>query len=225
MTVDQYGYIKGVAPGTATLKVTNLDGSGKTASVTITVTDEILQDAFVYEITSSEDYTATITKTIDASGEISIPRSVFINGIQYSITSLADNLFLDNKEITKVNIPEGFEEIPYRAFGNCENLKEVNIPNSITTIGNAAFENCASLTDVFIPANVTNIHLAAFAGCSSLPEIKVDKNNMNYFAEDGVLFHIVTSNYTYLECYPAGKSGTSYTIPSHAQELSNSAFW
>ena len=224
MTVDQYGYIKGVAPGTATLKVTNLDGSGKTASVTITVTDEILQDAFVYEITSSEDYTATITKTIDASGEISIPRSVFINGIQYSITSLADNLFLDNKEITKVNIPEGFEEIPYRAFGNCENLKEVNIPNSITTIGNAAFENCASLTDVFIPANVTNIHLAAFAGCSSLPEIKVDKNNKNYFAEDGVLFHIVTSNYTYLECYPAGKSGTSYTIPSHAQELSNSAF-
>ena len=224
MTVDQYGYIKGVAPGTATLKVTNIDGSGKTASVTITVTDEILQDAFVYKITSTEDFTATITKTIDAAGEISIPRSVFINGIQYSITSLADNLFLDNKGITKVNIPEGFEEIPYRAFGNCENLKEVNIPNSITTIGNGAFENCASLTEVFIPANVKQINLSAFAGCSSLPEIKVDENNTNYFTEDGVLFNVATSEYSYLHSYPAGKSNTSYTIPSHVAEIMNSAF-
>ncbi len=224
MTVDQYGYIKGIAPGSATLKVTNIDGSGKSASVTITVTDEILQDAFVYDITSTEDYTATITKTIGAMGEISIPRTVYINGIQYSITSLADNLFLNNNDITKVNIPEGFDYIPFGTFSNCENLKEVNIPNSITTIGNNAFENCTSLTEVFIPANVTNINFAAFAGCSSLSEIKVDNNNKNYFAEDGVLFNIVTSNYTYLECYPAGKSGTSYTVPSHAQEISNSAF-
>lgn len=224
LTVDQNGYIKGIAPGTATLKASAIDGSEEYSTVTITVTDEILQDAFVYEITSTEDYTASITKTIDAKGEISIPRTASINGIQYSVTSLADNLFLDNKEITKVNIPEGFDEIPYRAFGNCENLKEVNIPSSITTIGNVAFENCVSLTEVYIPANVQNIYLSAFAGCSSLPEIKVDKNNTTFFDEDGVLFQAVDDEYSYLMCYPAGKSGTSYTIPSHVEEIMNSAF-
>lgn len=224
MTVDQYGYIKGIAPGSATLKTTAIDGSGQSASVTITVTDEILQDCFVYDITSTEDFTATITKTIDASGEVSIPRTATINGIQYSITSLADDLFFDNKEITKVNIPEGFTEIPYRAFGNCEKLEEVNIPNSIVTIGNNAFENCVSLTEIFIPANVKQINLSAFAGCSSLPEIKVDENNTNYFTEDGVLFNVATSEYSYLHSYPAGKSNTSYTIPSHVAEIMNSAF-
>ena len=224
ISVDQNGYITAHKAGSATIKATALDASNKSGTITINVTNDILQDVFVYTISSSDNYTATISGTVGASGEITIPRTVYLNGIQYSITSFASNLFEYNTNITKVNIPEGFTEIPYGAFQQASNLTEVNIPNSIKTISNNAFRGCTNLQKIFIPSGVSNIYFGAFSYCSSLSEIKVDENNPYFFDEDGVLFNVIYENHNYLACYPAGKTGTSYTVPSHAKTINTSSF-
>lgn len=43
-------------------------------------------------------------------------------------------------------------------------LKIVTIPNRITSIGNAAFQKCASLKNVNLPSNITHIGSTAFTG-------------------------------------------------------------
>ena len=224
ISVDQNGYITAHKAGSANIKATALDASNKSATITIKVTNDILQDVFVYTISSSDNYTATISGTVGASGEITIPLTVYLNGIQYSITSFASNLFEYNTNITKVNIPEGFTEIPYGAFQQASNLTEVNIPNSIKTISNNAFRGCTNLQKIFIPSGVSNIYFGAFSYCSSLSEIKVDESNPYFFDEDGVLFNVIYENNNYLACYPAGKAGTSYTVPSHAKTINTSSF-
>ena len=56
--------------------------------------------------------------------------------------------------------------------GNKE-LEKVEIPNGITTIGEGAFENCLALTTVVIPESVITIELNAFYGSESLKQIIV----------------------------------------------------
>jgi uncharacterized repeat protein (TIGR02543 family) len=66
-------------------------------------------------------------------------------------------------------------------------------------------------TSYTISAGVTSIGSAAFAAASALTSITVDGANPNYSSTDGVLFNKDSST---LIAYPAGKTGTSYTIPA-----------
>jgi hypothetical protein len=54
-----------------------------------------------------------------------------------------------------------------------KDLEKVEIPNGITTIGEGAFENCLALTTVVIPESVITIELNAFYGSESLKLIIV----------------------------------------------------
>ncbi len=72
-------------------------------------------------------------------GEITIPESVYHEGVTYSVKSIG-----------------GF------AFNNCSNLTSVTIPSSVTSIGGSAFAYCSGLTSITIPASVTSIGNYAF---------------------------------------------------------------
>ena len=62
----------------------------------------------------------------------------------------AKHLFIDDKEITELIIPDGVTSIGNYVFYNCSSLTSVTIPNSVTSIGRSAFSECASLTSVHI---------------------------------------------------------------------------
>jgi hypothetical protein len=63
--------------------------------------------------------------------------------------------------------------------------------------------------------------LDAFENCSSLTTITVDTNNPVYSSLNGVLFD---KSQTTLVRYPAGKVGTSYTIPASVTRIGAWAF-
>lgn len=62
--------------------------------------------------------------------------------------TFAKKLYLNGKQVTKLTIPEGTEEISNYAFYNCEDLTEVIMPGTIKSIGNFAFSGCNKLTNV-----------------------------------------------------------------------------
>ena len=95
------------------------------------------------------------------------------------------------KNLTRVSLPKGMENIPQYAFSNGK-LEEVHIPASVQSIGESAFYQCKNLqrvtfaegsqlkeigewafyntgiAEVHIPASVQSIGESAFEYCESL---------------------------------------------------------
>ncbi|MBQ3767671.1 MAG: leucine-rich repeat domain-containing protein [Prevotella sp.] len=67
-----------------------------------------------------------------------------------------------------INFTNEFANPLYHAhhlYLNGREIKKLDIPNSVTSIGQAAFHNCSGLTSVTIPNSVTSIGRYAFAKC------------------------------------------------------------
>lgn len=77
---------------------------------------------------------------------------------------IPEDLFSDRKDIVKVQLPEGVEEICNYAFENCRHLEEVVMPSSLKKIGSEAFYNCVNLKKIVIQSEVV-VDKTAFDGC------------------------------------------------------------
>ena len=85
----------------------------------------------------------------------------------------AHNLYIDNTLVTRLNIPDGINEIKDYTFLGCNTLRQATIPDGVTSIGSSAFQFCSALTQVTIGNSVTSIGNGAFYECSALAEMTV----------------------------------------------------
>ena len=74
--------------------------------------------------------TGTITKYKGSDSNVIIPSE--INGIK--VTSIGDDAFEENADITSVEIPDGVTSIGVWSFYKCSELTKVTIPDSVTSI-------------------------------------------------------------------------------------------
>lgn len=129
---------------------------------------------------------------------------------------------LDNEiEIPSAIGGKSVTSIGYGAFSGRTSITNITIPDSVTNIDTSAFAGCTSLTSITIPRSVVYIGNSVFRCCENLTSIDVDSNNSFYCSVDGVLFN---KNMTNLHTYPAGKEGTSYTIPHGVTSINWEAF-
>ena len=85
-------------------------------------------------------------------------------------------LYLNNKELTELVIPEDITKIMSNTFYGCSSITSVTIGENVTEIGWHAFNDCPSLSSVTIGDGVTEIGLAAFSDCSSLSKVSFGKS-------------------------------------------------
>ena len=88
------------------------------------------------------------------------------------VTTIGNNAFKDNDELTSVTIPNSVTSIGDFAFRCCEGLTSVDIPSFVTSIGSNSFYLCTALPSVTIPSTVTNIGGMAFYDCWGLRKIE-----------------------------------------------------
>jgi hypothetical protein len=145
--------------------------------------------------------------------------------------SYAQRLYLDDQEITELNIPNSVTSIGEYAFYGCNELTSVTIPNSVTSIGGAAFEGCTGLTSVTIPNSVTEIGSSAFSGCAGLTSVTIPNSvtKIGSYAFSGcteLTSVTIPNSVTEIGSYAfSGCTGlTSVTIPNSVTKIEYAAF-
>ncbi len=128
---------------------------------------------------------------------------------QYGCNPLeyAHHLFLNDKEITELNIPNDITTINKYAFYGAKYITTVTFPKNLSSIGGAAFQYsglteaiipegvtelnnntffCSNLVKASIPNSVTKIGDSVFAGCVNLESIEIGNglNKIGYEAFD-----------------------------------------
>lgn len=98
---------------------------------------------------------------------------------------------------------------------------------AITGISQDAFRWSEDLCSIYIPTSLSYIESNGswndnpFFFCRNLTRINVSEENPFMKSVDGVLY---SKDGTILYAYPAGKSGSSYTIPKEVETVYNGAF-
>ena len=92
----------------------------------------------------------------------------------------------------ELSLPASVVEIRERAFYNCQSLESVTLSPNLRIIGKEAFST-TGLKKVLIPESVVHIGDKCFDNCWQLSSIKVEKRNMNYSSDDGMLYNFEKS--------------------------------
>ena len=177
----------------------------------------------------------TGTKTLTISGKGDMPNYTWKHrppwrehswdmqtiAVDEGVTGIGDYAFEYASKLTSVTLPKTLTRIGDDAFSNSEQLSLITLPAGLQEIGHSAFAGCLRLSAVTIPVGVKSLGAGAFASCWSLPVIAVVKENAYYESVDGVLFDKAK---TTLVQYPAGRAGTSYTIPAGVTSIGVKAF-
>ena len=144
--------------------------------------------------------------------------------------SYAHHLYLNNREITELVIPDGVSSIGSYAFSECSSLISVTISNSVTSIGDCAFLRCSGLPSIAIPNNVTSIGAGVFEHCSGMTSITIPNNvtsigEMAFFDCSALTSIIIPDNLKIIKKETFAYSGlTSITIPASVEYIYQNAF-
>jgi len=95
------------------------------------------------------------------------------------------------------------------------------IPGTLLVIGDYAFTACSRIVSIGIPASVKQIGVGAFLFCNRLNKLTVAADNTAYFTENNVLYN---KDKTLLHTYPAGRTGSSFTIQAGVKSIGDMAF-
>ena len=143
-------------------------------------TEDVSDDGkAVYKVTKSdlEKGTVTYVAPTDAKATtVTIPATVEIDGVEYSVTAIEKNAFKKNKNLKTVTIGKNVKTIGSNAFYNCTKLKTVTFGSNVTSIGDKAFYKCTALTKISLPSKVKTIGKNAFEGCKKVTSVTIGKS-------------------------------------------------
>jgi hypothetical protein len=159
---------------------------------------------------------ALTIKGFTGGGAVIIPSAT--NGLP--VTSIGEDSFNDNFNLTSVVIPSSITNIGEEAFSDCYSMTSVTIGTNVLDIGSYAFEYCSKLPNILIPASVTNIGLETVLSCTALTNLTVDSQDPAYSSINGVLFN---KDATTLVIYPSDLAGP-YTVPATVTDIAEYAF-
>ena len=141
------------------------------------ILEEIVSNGIYYAITSETDNTVEVTYRgnnayeyeNEYTGAITIPSTINHKGVDYTVTAIGRDAFMDCIGLTEVTLPETVTQIGSMAFWGCSGLKNFTIGKNISFIENNVF-NLSGLTELHIEATTPpHINEYTLYGLNSIP--------------------------------------------------------
>ena len=114
-----------------------------------------------------------------------IPATITVEGVQYSVTSIDDEAFLECDNLTSVVISNGITSIGESAFEGAYNA-DFTLPTTLKTIGDYAFWDAESIVDLILPEGLESIGVGAFDCCFNLQNLTLP-STLKSIGEDAFL--------------------------------------
>ena len=133
------------------------------------------------------------------------------------------NLYLNDKLVTELVIPNGITEIQERAFLGCSSLTSIVCPDNIKNLGESTFFGCVNLKSITFGKKIPDIGGWTFSNCTNLEEVHVPdlatwfKNNFSEASQNPL-------HYAH-NLYVNGKLVTNLVIPDNITTLNSYTFY
>lgn len=117
---------------------------------------KILSSSSTYKVTNTSTKNSTVeySGTKKAKKSLIIPATVKVGNKAYKVTSVAKNVFKNNKMLKKVTLGKNIKKINANAFKGCKNLKRITINSkSLKFIGKNAFKGINQKARIKVPAS------------------------------------------------------------------------
>ena len=162
-----------------------------------------------------------------AVGDIVIGDTVTYEGANYAVTRMADNAFVNCKQLTSIVLPQTLRNLGRNAFLDCTNLTSCIIPDS--TISEIPFEAFlgAGLIEFRVPEGVTYIEQRSFERLPNLQRVQLANSVKSvspwaFYILDALQDPIY--NDSLFVMMPMNYQG-AYTIPTGIQAICDYAFY
>lgn len=136
-------------------------------------------------------------------------------------TQIIERNAFSQAKITEIKIPGSVKSIHSAAFDQCRQLERVTLNEGLEEIGYQIFRHCSALTSVSLPASVISIERNPFVNCSSLKEISVQGDGKRFTVINGSLIETQTGR---LISYPPSYGAETYQIPEGVVEIGAHSF-
>ncbi|MCR5418060.1 MAG: leucine-rich repeat domain-containing protein [Lachnospiraceae bacterium] len=108
--------------------------------------------------------------------KLNIPNTTTIDGITYSVTSIASYAFNGKNRFTTITVGDNVTKIGQNGFYGCTGCKNLTIGKGLTTIGAHAFADCYKLKTVKIKSTkIKTVKTQAFYNSPKKTTFKVPK--------------------------------------------------
>lgn len=135
----------------------------------------------MFSVIDSIANTVEVIRYNRTNGYMTIPETVYHDGISYSVVQIGESAFDPenpgtdpNDDLFSLSIPESVTRIKPYAFQNCAKLETINLPSNIAEIEEGVFSGCSSLSEINVPHQVRAIRVNAFKNCTALSNINFD---------------------------------------------------
>lgn len=149
-------------------------------------------DGISYEITSYYHKTAKVVYG-KYEGELIIPQTVMIDGVEYRVTGIDNEAFYDRKRLTDVYIPECVTTIGKDAFHGCDCIASLTVSSS--TPYNLEIDNLGvndSLCILYVPGGSRYMYRQT-APWSNIKDIRIAHQIACGTERDGICYEITSS--------------------------------
>lgn len=105
-----------------------------------------------YKVINAAKQEVQYTSNKTTQKKVVVPDTVTVDGITYTVTSVADKAFANNKKIKSVTISKNITTIGKNAFSGCKNLKNIVIKSTkLKKIGKKAFKGIHKKAVIKVP--------------------------------------------------------------------------
>lgn len=201
---------------------------------------KVIVDGIKYNLVS-ETKTASVIAN-NYSGDVVIPSSFTSDGVEYSVTSIANQAFVDCSALTSITIPNSVSYISTTAFWSCSSLTSIIVAEDnpyydsrnnsnaiIKTSSNILLVGCKNTV---IPNSVTGIGNGAFYRCTGLtfitiPESVTGIGSNAFYGCSGLTSLSIPSGQRVISfgTFHGCSSLTSVTIPESVTSIGGYAFY